>query len=418
MDDTKLRFGVGVLVLSAVGVGVILTFLFGAFPAVLARNYMLTIDMDSAAGVSQNTPVLRDGVRIGRVTRIELKPEGGVRLMLAIDADRQLTRNYVPRTISGSLITGDAKLEFQKDSAAALQNLDGQAPIGENPVPKNNRWDAPEQTLANTYYGDGDYILSANKSGDDPLAAIANLEGDVRETLISIQRAGTAMERAGTSVTELAGSVSGIVSDNENSIRDIAAKTTQTLNDFQLTMGDIRSIVNDPELRAGLVQSLEALPRVLDEAEEAITATKSTMNQFEKVGVAAEQAVMTAGETFSSLDRTIVNVEKFTEPLGERSEEMIEQVLRSLANLDNALVQVSAFGDLVNNSDGTLRKLIEDDEIYNQVKRTIGNVENASVRIRPILDDVRVFTDKLARDPRELGVKGALSQRPSGMGLK
>jgi len=156
----------------------------------------------------------------------------------------------------------------------------------------------------------------------------------------------------------------------------------------------------------------------LDEAEEAITATKSTMNQFEKVGVAAEQAVMTAGETFSSLDRTIVNVEKFTEPLGERSEEMIEQVLRSLANLDNALVQVSAFGDLVNNSDGTLRKLIEDDEIYNQVKRTIGNVENASVRIRPILDDVRVFTDKLARDPRELGVKGALSQRPSGMGLK
>jgi len=418
MEDSKLRFGVGVLVLSAIGVGVILTFLFGAFPAAFARTYALTIDMDSAAGVSQNTPVLRDGVRIGRVTRIELKPEGGVRLMLSIDADRQLTRNYVPRTISGSLITGDAKLEFQKDALAALNNLDGQAPVGQAPIPKNNRWDAPEEVLASTYYGDGDYILSANKNGDDPLAAIANLEDDVRETLKTLQRAGNSIETAGGSINELATSVRGIVSNNEGSLREIVAKTSRTLDEFQLTMNDIRTIVNDPELRQGLITSLEALPRVLNEAEEAITATKSTMNQFERVGVAAEKAVETAGTTFSTLDRTIVNIEKFTEPLGERSEELIGQVLRSLANLDNALSQVTSFGDLVNKSDGTLRKLIEDDELYFQIKRTVGNVESASVRIRPILDDVRVFTDKLARDPRELGVKGALSNRPSGMGLK
>lgn len=418
MDDNKLRFGVGVLVLSAAGVAVILTFLFGAFPAVLSRTYALTIDMESAAGVSQNTPVLRDGVRIGRVTRIDLKPEGGVRLTLAIDADRQLTRNYVPRTITGSLISGDAKLEFQKDPLTALENLDGQAPVGEAAVPKNNRWDAPEERLASTYYGDGDYILSPNRNGADPLASIANLEGDVRETLKTLQQAGASIERAGKSIDQLALSVGGIVSENETNIQTIVAKANETLDQFQGTMVDIRSIVNDPELRAGLVDSLETLPRVLNEAEVAIAATRQTMNQFERVGMAAEKAVETAGQTFSSLDRTIVNVEKFTQPLGERSEEIIAQVLTSLANLDNALLQVNTFGDLVNNSDGTLRKLIEDDEIYFQVKRTLGNVENASARIRPILDDVRVFTDKLARDPRELGVKGALSKRPSGMGLK
>ncbi len=411
MDDTKLRFGVGVLVLSAVGVGIILTFLFGAFPAVLASSYNLTVDMDSAAGVSQNTPVLRDGVRIGRVTEIKLKPEGGVSLMLSIDSARQLNRGYVPRTVTGSLITGDAKLEFQKDRAAALFNLDGQAPIGELPVLKNNRWDPPEETLARTFYSDGDYIRSNSNKSDDPLAVITNLEDDVRETLVSIQR-------AGDSVNELASSVRGIVSDNEVNIRDVAAKATQSLDEFQLAMTDIRSVVNDPELRARLVKSLETLPRVLDEAEEAIVSTKETMNQFKKVGVAAEKTVETAGETFQALDRTIVNIEKFTEPLGARGEELVAQVLVSFANLDNALVQINAFGEMANNSDGTLRKLIQDDEIYYQVKRTISNVENASVRIRPILDDVRIFTDKLARDPRELGVKGALSSRPSGMGLK
>ena len=42
----------------------------------------------------------------------------------------------------------------------------------------------------------------------------------------------------------------------------------------------------------------------------------------------------------------------------------------------------------------------------------------ATAKVRPILDDVRIFSDKIARDPRQLGVKGALSKTPSGYGLK
>ena len=38
MDENRLRFGVGVLVISAIGIGIILTFLFGAFPSVLAAR--------------------------------------------------------------------------------------------------------------------------------------------------------------------------------------------------------------------------------------------------------------------------------------------------------------------------------------------------------------------------------------------
>jgi ABC-type transporter Mla subunit MlaD len=142
------------------------------------------------------------------------------------------------------------------------------------------------------------------------------------------------------------------------------------------------------------------------------------MKQFERVGVAAEEAVTSAGSTFQSIDRTVVNLEKFTEPLGDRGEEIVEQVMTTFANLDQTLQQITQFGDLVNRSDGSLRRLIEDDEIYFQVKRTLGNIEHATVRIRPILDDVRVFTDKLARDPSQLGVKGALTARPAGIGLK
>ncbi len=416
MDDTKLRFGVGVLVLSAIGVGVILTFLFGAFPTVLARTYNLTVDIDSAAGIGVNTPVLRDGVRIGRVTQIQLRPEGGVRLTLAIDADRKLTRAYVPKIGTSSLVTGDAKLEFQKDLATALENLDGQAPAGQSPVPRNNRWDPVEEELLTSFYADGDYVLS-NYTADDPLAAIANLEGDVRNTLAVVQRAGVALETAGASVNELANSVRGVVTDNEDNLRDIVGKANQALDQFQAAMTDIRTIVGDPEVRAHLTQSLEALPRVLDEAEQALANTKLTMQQFERVGAAAEQAVGEAGATFRSLDRTIVNIERFTEPLGDRGEEIVEKMLASFTNLDQSLVQINQFGTMLNGN-GSLRRLLEDDEIYFQVKRTLGNIESATVRIRPILDDVRVISDKLARDPSQLGVKGALTARPAGLGLK
>lgn len=417
MDDTKLRFGVGVLVLSAIGVGVILTFLFGAFPAVLARTYEITVDIDSAAGISNNTPVLRDGVRIGRVSKIQLRPEGGVQLTLAIDADRQLTRAYVPKVGSTSLVTGDAKLEFQKDLSVALENLDGQAPVGQQPVPRNLQWDPPEKELLETFYADGDYIKSTDKSAD-PMAAIASLEDDMRRTLTSVQDAGVALKNAGESVNKLADSVRGIVSDNDNNFRDIAGNANKALVEFQTAMFRINEITGDPELQARLIESLDSLPRVLNEAELALSNTKTTMKKFEEVGEAAETAMLNAGKTLGTFDRTLGNIEQITRPFGERSDELANQVFSSLANLDSTLQQLSQFGDMVNNSDGSLRRLIEDDDLYFQVKRTLGNIEQATMRIRPILDDVRIFTDKVARDPSQLGVKGALSARPNGLGLK
>jgi len=417
MDDAKLRFGVGVLVLSAIGVGVILTFLFGAFPTALSRTYTLMVDVESAAGISVNSPVLRDGVRIGRVAQIQLRPEGGVRLQLAIDNDRKLTRAYVPSIGSGSLVTGDAKLEFRKDLSSALENLDGQAPVGQPAVPRNRLWDPPEEELLTSNYGDGDYIRSGQETSD-AFSAIAGLESEMKATLQTIQRAGTAMESAGASVNELANTVRGLVSENEDNVGDLVEGAGEAIRELKAAMSEIRGIVADPEIREQLAETLQSLPRVLDEAEEALSSTKMTMRQFERVGAAAEQAVGNAGETFQSLDRTIGNIERFTAPLGDRGDELVNQVMSSFANLDRALQQVNQLGELVNNDNGSLRRLLEDEELYFQVKRTIGNIEQATVRIRPIIDDVRVFTDKLARDPSQLGVKGALTARPTGLGIK
>jgi hypothetical protein len=92
--------------------------------------------------------------------------------------------------------------------------------------------------------------------------------------------------------------------------------------------------------------------------------------------------------------------------------------MRTLTRAEVSLAEIQTFAKKLNNNNGSLKRFLEDEEIYWQIRRTVENIENATARVRPILDDVRIFTDKIARDPRQLGVKGALSRRPSGVGVK
>jgi phosphoglycerate-specific signal transduction histidine kinase len=72
----------------------------------------------------------------------------------------------------------------------------------------------------------------------------------------------------------------------------------------------------------------------------------------------------------------------------------------------------------LNSGNGTVARLIEDEQLYVQLVQTLENVEQLTHRLQPIVEDVRVFTDKIARDPRQLGVRGALDSRGSGLGIK
>jgi len=76
------------------------------------------------------------------------------------------------------------------------------------------------------------------------------------------------------------------------------------------------------------------------------------------------------------------------------------------------------FTEAINSGEGTLGKLVYDPAMYEELSDTVGTVQELIKKLRPIISDVRIFTDKIARDPRILGAKGALDRRPSGMGVK
>ncbi|PHQ35950.1 MlaD family protein [Rhodopirellula bahusiensis] len=505
MDDSRLRFGVGVLVIAAIGIAVILTFLFGAFPAILNREYTLNVYFPSADGINVNAPVYRDGVKIGRVDDIQLQEKGGVILTLSMDESVRMTHEYIPQIGIGSLITGDSKLEFRKADRRELSDY------FEN-----------DSDLIDQLYTD-DELFNYGRKLEDPFTLIFGMEDELVSTFRSVRGAGDAIQDIGSDIKGLVRDVRGVIGLSPNApasapsvpmggfpqsmapapawarpivlashsspqggvskgviqqvamqqplpnqagppqgftppqafgtqlgtplpgqpgvqtpptITQLAGDASQAVKEFSFLVRDIRSIIGDPQIQRNVSDTVDRLPGVLDEVKVTLEDARETFEtfrevggQFEQVGIVAEDAVsQTANElqstlrsvrsTAKSFEGTAENIEAFTEPLGERGGELIEAVLVSLANVDNALVQLDTFGRTLNSSDGTVRRLLEDDELFYQVQRTVQNIEAASARLRPILDDVRVFSDKIARDPRQLGVRGAITNRPNGMGLK
>ena len=414
MDENRLRFGVGVLVVASLGIAVILTFFFGAYPNLFAKRYNVTVRFEAAPGVSNETPVLKNGVQIGRVRDIQLlNPEqadgfDGVQIQLEIDSKYPLSGNYIPTITQGSLITGASRIEFINASPNQLLAIydgviDGQ---------RNMTLDEDEKTLISRPLPDGTLIGYGEVEKDpyEVFEMIGSLETDVRATLLTIQEAGQSIRAAGESVNLLASDVRGLVGD-DGEIRNLSNRVGRVVDEIEITVKDVNGILSDPEIRAALRESIQRLPVIMRDAEESIAKIRSAVDGIDGIGESARRAV-------EAVERTAGNIEQFTEPFAANSEQLVASIQKTLEDLDATILQVSTFGEQLNRGDGTLRKLIEDDELYWQVKRVLDNVELATVKIRPILDDARVLSDKLARDPRQLGIKGALDRRPSGMGVK
>lgn len=399
MDDKAYRFGVGVLVLASAVIGIILIFFFGAIPNFLIEHYTVTINFASAPGVEIDTPVRKSGVRIGRVVGVRLQDgDGGVNLTLELEKRYPIKAGEIARIKNGSLITGDAVIEFLPATRTSLvSRFDGVNGI------KDGDLQSDELEIANAFLKDQD-SLKGGEVASDPLESVLSMQENFSTTLQSI-------DKAGNEISMLARDVRSLMGTQDGSVQNIFKKTEQTIDNFNQTLDSVEAILGDPKLRQALIASIEQFPDVVRKSGEVIEQTKMTLKNFEKVGTAAESALKNA-------DEALGNVAQITDPLAARAPEATEDVLRTIDNLDALLLDLRRFSARLNSGNGTVARLIEDEQLYVQLVQTLENVEQLTHRLQPIVEDVRVFTDKIARDPRQLGVRGALDSRGSGLGIK
>jgi phospholipid/cholesterol/gamma-HCH transport system substrate-binding protein len=84
--------------------------------------------------------------------------------------------------------------------------------------------------------------------------------------------------------------------------------------------------------------------------------------------------------------------------------------------LDQLVRDFNALTVALNNREGTIGRLIHDGQVYENLNRLMFNANEVLCRVdvfikslRPIRDDVRAFTDKVAREPGRV-ISGAVSQ--------
>ena len=309
--------------------------------------------MDQAPGVAPETPVRRRGILIGRVSQVEDTDDGAL-ITIDVDEGKFVKTNEVAR-IQTSII-GDAVLEFSPVRSAQKAEV---VQPGADPLR-------------------GMYNPS-------PLDLIANLQGDLKQTIQSLGN-------AGQEVALLAEQLNTVLGDQDVQRLDrLFANAEKALGNFAAVMDDVEDITGDEQFKVELKNGLAQLPSLIED--------------MKVIMEALDRAV-------TSADENLVNLQGFTKPLGERGPDIVASIESGVDNLSELLGETALLAKNINNSDGTIGKLINDDQLYNQLAGTIGQASSAvrdvrmlindpiiQRRIRQIIDDVHVFTDKIARDP-------------------
>lgn len=364
MNERALQIRVGALVLTGLVLGAFLILLLGSLPTPFRQQYTVYVRFPRAPGVNVDTPVRNSGIRIGRVSQVKLLEEGGVILTLKIDTQYHLRHSDECRITTGSLVSGDAVVEF---------------------VPRGQEAERIQHQA----------FVSGGTVAADPFETFVQLAQDVQPAI-------RAIENAGNEVTRLSQKLNTVLGSNDQQIDRLMARAESALVQFQKSMSLIDRITGDEQLQERLHKSLADLPLVFDDARKTLADARVAFDSMKR---ATEKA-----------EKNLDYLEGFTQPLGENGGRLVNSLTRSLDNMDDLLRELQIFGESLNNGEGSLAKLIHDDELYTRLNRAAGNVEDASRRLRPIMDDVRVFADKVARDPGgSIGAKSLLDRRPSGL---
>jgi phospholipid/cholesterol/gamma-HCH transport system substrate-binding protein len=237
----------------------------------------------------------------------------------------------------------------------------------------------------------------------DPTRGIDSLKQELAQTMNTVDTAGRDMHN-------VLGRLDRLIEMNEQRINRVVGEADQTLQSLQLAINNANDILGDQQLREQIKQTVAELPQVVRQArttvEKAGVAVDKAGAAIDKVGGTLDKA----NEAVVSLDENLKNLEGLTKPLGEKGEELVSRLDEGVGRFDDLMAQLQDFSKGLNDPNGTISMLVHSPDLYNRVNHIARNVETITLELQPILDDARTFSDKIARDPGVLGVRGVLEK--------
>lgn len=352
MSEGQLQFRVGMFVIVAVLTAMGLVLRFGEMKWMWEEYYTIAVHFEEAPGVHPQTGVRKNGVPIGHVRELFFDDkEGGVTILLNIQKRHTLRKDSRAR-LSVSLL-GDATVEFSP--GVSKETLNPASRIEGVPSP-------------------------------NPMEMIARMQSQVDSTLVSF--ASTSREWQ-----KVAKNVNSVMETHRGHIGTVVSEAADSMHELTLTLRAANSIVGDPGTQEGLRETMAALPDMVRETQMAIKSIRSAINKA---------------------DQALGNIAQVTAPLAERSESISASLDKSLVNMELLLTDLSKFARLMTEEEGSLKMMATDPDLYRNLNRSAGSLNTLLTNFLPVMEDVRVLSDKLARHPELLGVRGAF-QGSSGL---
>ena len=391
MDERVLQLRIGLFLLIAM---IILGILIVYNTEGWSSQYSIHIKAQIAPGVAVGTPVRKHGIRIGRVSSVETEDDH-VALTLKINQNEKIFEGEVCSIGSGSFL-GDSVVEV---------------------VPVNVELRGEQLTEGG--------LLNKVSVKRNPLELIdvaINLEGDIKDTLAVIRDAGNSVEQAGDGIDAIANQFEGLIDNDDSELaqtltefRQMSQKAQLALDNLNRLFENVNNVVGDPDIKVKVNDALATLPEIFEEVRSTISTTRETINSFTAV----------SGKAATNLD----NLETFTASLKAEGPEILSQVNESLKNIDELVSEVKQFAgnledfeikipELPDFSKGTIGKLLNETELYDNANEAVENVKDVTYKLEPLMNDLRKIADGIARDPGQLGVRGALDRRPANTGYK
>ena len=373
MDERVMQFRVGVFVLFALIVTAIVLVLFGKLPNLIpGRHYTIYVRFNYAGGVTEGTPVRISGVLIGRVTRVQLTDHDQKVLVTAsIDGDKSIYQHedcYITRDLLG-------------DTAMAFIRNPKEAGIGKLVAP--------------------DSILEG-KVSDDP----TGLKRTLAEPIDTVTDTGRALTAASKQLGAAADRVGDIL--NEDAQRDVQ----NILRDTAASMKTLHKLLGDEENQTKLADAIKKLPDTLDSMNRTFEATQETLQTFTKrSNIDGRTPIERMVDTIEMTERTL---RKFSESVEPGKPAPADQIAKAMENIGEITTLMRSIMGRIDRGEGSLGALLNDRELYDRLNCAARNIEQISQKLKPIVDDARVFSDKVSRHPGVL-IRDAVKP---GVGLK
>ena len=407
MAERAMRVRLGAFVAAAVVALTGLVFTFGGAPKLFSQNAQYTVTFPEAPGLARGTPVRKSGVRIGRVTALDIDDQTG-RVQVAVEIEgKHLPRMSEEPVISRGLLSGDTTLDF-------IPKVDDKG----QPIGIGSAYTPGTEIVGVPPLNTQRLINQAQGTIPDAQAALAQFN----RTIGKFEAVGPKAERALDEIGQLARSAREVVpelrqtnlkvqefigandppADQPGNLKTLAKEIAELARAVRPLADDLRAVMKDN--KGELTKTLQSVRQFTDRANDALS----------------DDNRRNLSAALKSLTAAADNVNRLT---GDDNRKLVADFLKNLRDGSDDLTKaIRLFAILVDRADTTLKGIDEAvraaspafkgvaDVVKNlgdrvaQTKAILDNVEKAT---RPLADNAEPFARNAAKAAEELATTTA-----------